>query len=97
MENLNEYITAQNRLKKLKGFYSHLFFYVVINVVLITISFNNRPFTFDNFFNLQTFATPFFWGIGLFFHALGVFGKNIFFGKEWEARKIQEYMNKGKK
>ena len=97
MENSNEYITAQNRLKKLKGFYSHLFFYVVINVVLITISFNNRPFTFDNFFNLQTFATPFFWGIGLFFHALGVFGKNIFFGKEWEARKIQEYMNKGKK
>ena len=100
MENLNQnseaYISAQKRLKKLKGFYSHLFFYVVINIILIVISFNNRPLTFDNFFNLRTFATPFFWGIGLFFHAMGVFGSSLFFGKDWEERKIQEIMNKKK-
>ncbi len=100
MENLNQnseaYISAQKRLKKLQGFYSHLFVYVIINIVLIVISFNNRHLTFDNFFNLRTFATPFFWGIGLFFHAMGVFGSSLFFGKDWEERKIQEIMNKKK-
>lgn len=100
MENLNQnseaYISAQKRLKKLQGFYSHLFVYVIINIVLIVISFNNRHLTFDIFFNLRTFATPFFWGIGLFFHAMGVFGSSLFFGKDWEERKIQEIMNKKK-
>lgn len=100
MENLNQnseaYISAQKRLKKLQGFYSHLFVYVIINIVLIVISFNNRHLTFDNFFNLRTIATPFFWGIGLFFHAMGVFGSSLFFGKDWEERKIQEIMNKKK-
>ena len=100
MENLNQnseaYISAQKRLKKLQGFYSHLFVYVIINIVLIVISFNNRHLTLDNFFNLRTFATPFFWGIGLFFHAMGVFGSSLFFGKDWEERKIQEIMNKKK-
>ena len=32
------------------------------------------------------------WGIGLVFHAVKVFGLNPFFGKNWEERKIKEYM-----
>jgi hypothetical protein len=30
------------------------------------------------------------WGLGLSFHAFGVFG----YGKSWEERKIQEILNK---
>jgi hypothetical protein len=33
------------------------------------------------------------WGIGMVFHAYGVFGKNILFGADWE-RKIKELMDK---
>jgi hypothetical protein len=32
------------------------------------------------------------WGIGLVFHAIKVFGLSPFFGKNWEERKIKEYM-----
>jgi hypothetical protein len=29
----------------------------------------------------------------MLFHWYGVFGKNLFFSKEWEQKKIQELMN----
>jgi hypothetical protein len=33
------------------------------------------------------------WGIGIIFHAFGVFG----YGKSWEERKIQEIMDRENK
>ncbi|MCK5638887.1 MAG: 2TM domain-containing protein, partial [Flavobacteriaceae bacterium] len=42
------------------------------------------------------FTTAFFWGIGLMFHAYGVFGKNLLFSKDWEERKIKEIIEKDK-
>ncbi|MDN3666540.1 2TM domain-containing protein [Algibacter miyuki] len=89
----NAYIQAQKRLKDLKGFYWHAFFYVLINLfLLVMIAINSG----DNFWHIGTFSTPFFWGIGLAAHAMGVFGKNLIFSKNWENRKIQEYINKDK-
>lgn len=43
-------------------------------------------------FEIDNFYTIFFWGIGLVFHAWGVFGKGLLFSKDWEARKIKEFM-----
>ena len=87
------YIRAEKKLKELKGFYWHAFWYVVVNIFLIFIIGGNS----DDFWNFGTFSTAIFWGIGLAFHAMGVFGKNIFFSKSWEERKIQQYMDKDKK
>ena len=39
-------------------------------------------------------STPFFWGIGLFFHGLYVFQHKFNFFRQWEERKIKEYMEK---
>ena len=33
------------------------------------------------------------WGIVLIFHAVGTFGIPNLFSKDWEERKIKEYMN----
>jgi hypothetical protein len=89
------YIRAQKRLKEIKGFYWHAFWYVVVNIfLLIMIIPNSRG---NNWWHFGTFSTPIFWGIGLAFHALGVFGKNLIFGKAWEERKIQEFMDKDKR
>jgi len=35
-----------------------------------------------------------FWGIGIIWHAIGVFGK---LGKNWEEKKIKELMEKDKR
>ena len=73
----------------MKGFYAHLVVYVIINLLLALI--NGRHSGIKG--ALETLMTTgFFWGIGLFFHWYGVFGKELFFGKDWEQRKIKELM-----
>lgn len=85
------YLRAQKRLKEIKGFYGHAFWYVVVNLfIIIMIALNSD----GNIWNFGTFSTPVFWGIGLAFHALSVFGKNFFFSKSWEDKKIREYLEK---
>jgi hypothetical protein len=92
-----KYKRAQRRVKKIKGFYSHLIVYIVINLLLS--SFNIYRFMEDGYeFNevitqFGVFSTPVFWGIGLFFHWMGVFGFKSVFSSDWEERKIKEYMN----
>ena len=85
------YIRAKKRLDKLVGFYWHLAVYVVVNFFLIIAIASNIE---GSIWNFGTFATAFFWGIGLFFHFLGVFGPNFFFGKDWEDRKIEEFIKR---
>ncbi len=87
---------ARKRVKALAGFYKHAMIYFAVNVTLIAIKF----FTLDpgeEFWDFGTFATAFFWGIGLAFHALGVFTENVVFGKNWEERKVRELMEKEKR
>jgi len=84
------YLRAKKKLDKLKGFYMHLLWYLIINGVLLLI--NASSFGW----NFATFSTPIFWGIGLFFHFMGVFGPNFLFGKQWEDQKIQEFIDKEK-
>lgn len=85
------YLRAQKRLKELKGFYGHAFWYVVVNIfIIIMIALNSK----GNIWHFGTFSTAFFWGIGLAFHGLSVFGKNFFFSKSWEDKKIREYLEK---
>jgi len=84
---------AQKRLKQLKGFYAHLFWYVIVNIFLIVMIVING----GDLWNFGTYSTAFFWGIGIVFHAFGVFGKNLIFSKDWEERKIREFMDKNKK
>ncbi|CAD0007670.1 2TM domain-containing protein [Flavobacterium chungangense] len=89
---------AYKKVKRIKGFYSHLKIYIIVNAVII-ISNLSRDFSGIRlnegaFFEWHTYSTAVFWGIGLAAHALSVFGRNIFFGDDWEKRKIQEYMSK---
>ncbi len=91
--NEEAYLRAEKRLKELKGFYWHAFWYVAVNIFIIIMIVSNG----GNIMHYGTWSTPFFWGIGLGFHAIGVFGKNRLFGKSWEERKIKEFMEKEKR
>lgn len=96
-QNSEQYQYAKNRVKKLKGFYIHLAVYIVINIMLIFGMFYDQPFTSSNFWSFGTFSTAIFWGIGLIAHAASIFGKDLIFNKNWEERKIQEFMSQEKK
>ena len=94
-ESEDAYVRAKKRVEKIKGFYWHTFWYLAVNIFIITmVAINSNS---DDFWHFGTFTTAFFWGIGLAFHALAVFGKNLIFSKNWEERKIKDYMDKDKK
>jgi hypothetical protein len=49
----------------------------------------------DTFSNFGVYSTWIFWGIGIFFHWMGVFGfRSLGFSRDWEERKIQAYLDK---
>ncbi len=94
------YIKAEKRVKEIKGFYWHLFWYLAVNIFL---SFGGtiKRFVFDGSLDVEsihfsTFSVWFFWGIGIAGHWLHVFGKNVFFSRNWEEKKIKEFMDKDK-
>ena len=91
------YKKAYKEVKKIKDFYMHLLVYLAVNAFIIISDFNRSLIGGSEFWNWNTFSTALFWGIGLVAHGASVFGKNIFFGSNWEEKKIQEFMDKDKK
>ena len=97
--NINEeirYQEALKRVKKIKGFYIHLFVYIVINILIIISNIQNLE-NGESYLKKENFFTAFFWGIGLLAHGLSTFMPSWIMGKNWEERKIQEFMGKEKK
>nr|WP_294938721.1 2TM domain-containing protein [uncultured Flavobacterium sp.] len=100
MENFNNnfderYEDAQKRVQRLKGFYTHLMAYLLVNILIVVLNISNlKPG--ESYFQFENFFTAFFWGIGLLAHGVSVFGHHLIFGKGWEERKIKEYMDQDK-
>lgn len=85
------YRKAKKRLEDVKGFYTNLISYIIVNVFLFILNLVFTPGTWWFIFPLV------FWGIGVVFHFLGIFiFDNKIFGKKWEERKIKEYMEEEK-
>lgn len=81
-----EYLRARARLEELKGFYSNIVAFIVINPFLIFIN-------YMTYWDYKWFWYPMLgWGIGVIIHAAITFG----FGADWEKRKITEIMEKEK-
>lgn len=93
---MNNHIKAKKKVEKLKGFYTHLIVYLVINTSLLLIKIIGHYYYGDYFmgslWHFSTFASWLFWGVGLLFHALKVFQKNSLFSADWEERQIQKYL-----
>ena len=89
--NQERYQRAQKRVKDIKGFYSHLTVYCFVIPFIIFINLKFSPQF--HWFWFSTLG----WGLGLFFHWVKVFGLNALgLGKNWEERKIKEFMNENK-
>ncbi|WP_300691668.1 2TM domain-containing protein [Chryseobacterium sp.] len=90
-----QYQQAKRQVDQLRGFYGHLFAYLVVNIVIVFYNYSQlKPG--ESYFQFENFFTAIFWGIGLFSHALIVFLPKVRFVKEWEERKIRELIEKQK-
>lgn len=94
MENNNEeyerYQRAQKQVDEIKGFYGHLFAFILVHAFLIFINLRYSP---QYLWFLWSFVS---WGIGLLFHGMKVFNYSPFLGKKWEERKMKEFMDQEK-
>jgi hypothetical protein len=94
------YERAKKKVDNIKGFYGHLAAYCIVNTFIssnkIIRNMNKGESFNDAFFDFGTFALWLFWGIGIFFHFYGVIGKEHVFNKDWEQRKIEEFIEKEK-
>lgn len=96
------YLKAKKRVKDIKGFYGHFVTYILVNIFLSTAIILGLMEDNDHTFmeairNFGVYSTWIFWGIGVFFHWLGVFGFKNITSKSWEKRKIEELMEKEKR
>ena len=83
-----QYRAARRYACKVRGFYSHLFIYLVVNAALIAMNYFATPT------RIWWGWTTFGWGIGLLAHALSVFAFSGWFGAAWEERKVREYLSR---
>lgn len=92
-------LKAEEKVKKLKGFYFHLFIYLFVNlvwfIVLLAIG-EISSYTKYGFWGMGygQLSMALFWGIGLLIHWVFIFGNNISISKKWEDKKIKEILNK---
>jgi len=87
--NEHKYLRAQRKVEELRKFYRHLTTYVLVISLLAFVNY----WTIE--WDYMWFLWPAMgWGIGLGLHAICVFNVNPFFGRDWEERKIREYMQK---
>lgn len=82
-----KYLRAKDRINQMRKFYASLIRALVLFAFLGGL----------NYFQNEWEQPWFLWvvlgvGLGLLFKAIKVFGLNPFFGKSWEKRKIQEFM-----
>lgn len=97
------YERAQTKVKRIKGFYNHLFIYILFLVLWFALagrfmgvigeSIGNANDGFIEWANINLWLNPLIWGLIVVIHALYVFGKTGILVRKWEDRKMQEFMN----
>jgi len=91
---------ALKRVEALKGFYRHLLVYLCVNIALFIVRGNVLDFfqrsspdkDFIEWVDWNILIVPFFWGIGLLFHAAKVFEYKFSFIKTWEQKKLEKFI-----
>ncbi|WP_224489470.1 2TM domain-containing protein [Robertkochia flava] len=81
------YQRAKDRVYELKKFYGNLTSYIFVVILLASINYFTNGFSYPWFLWVAGF-----WGLGLIFHAAKIYGFGLFFGKDWEDRKIRQFM-----
>lgn len=85
-EREEKYRKARAKVESMRGFYSHLFFFLFINAGLLLLNYIASP-------GLWWFYWPLTgWGLGLIAHFISVFVLPAMFGPEWEDRQIRKMM-----
>ena len=82
----NSYLRAKRRVEEIKGFYGNLIAYIIVIPVLAWLNYKTTDFPWVIFPAVG-------WGLGVLLHGMSAHGYNPILGKNWEERKIREFMS----
>lgn len=83
---MNQYKKAKQKVHCMKSFYANLVAYFLVIPVLAYLNYNTTSYPWVIFPAVG-------WGLGLIAHWMLVFGHVHFLGKDWEERKIKQFMD----
>ncbi len=83
------YPEARRHARDLRGFYGHALSYALVIGGLLLLNYFASPGRWW----VQWAA--FGWGIGLAAHGASILARGSAFGRDWEERKIREYLDRG--
>lgn len=87
----SKYLRAVEQVEEIKAFYGGLIAYFIVIPILIYINLKYVP-------QFHWFWFPMLgWGIGMIFQGFKAFSYNRILGRNWEERKIKEFMESDKK
>lgn len=92
----DNYMYAERKVKRIKGFYVHFSVYVIINTIALVTAYRHSKTSAD-FWELDTFWMLLSWGIGLAAHGISVFAPHFLFSKKWEEERIRKIIDKERK
>ena len=80
---------AWRRVRALKAFYTHLTLFSIVNFVILIVDLSTpgRPWFFYPLLG---------WGLGLGLHAAQTFERLPWFTRDWEQKKLNELMQRGR-
>ncbi|MEQ5791909.1 2TM domain-containing protein [Muricauda sp. NFXS6] len=90
---------AKKRVQELKGYYSHITIFVIVNVILYLLktgmltSLLPEAFPKESYYYDWINSNILIWTLILIVHTLIVFRDKFTFVKKWEQRQIQKYMD----
>lgn len=85
------YYQAKKKVEEIKGFYGNLIAYIIFNGFFLVLNLMTSP-------NELWFYWPLIgWGVGVLFHGMKVFNYSPFLSKDWETRKMKEFMEEEKR
>lgn len=94
LEQKESLLRAKQKVKNLKLFYIHLVGYLILVLMLLynlyIIDENNTYADFFTWFNTIMILS---WTVFIALHAWNVFKGRLFFKKNWEERKLKEYLD----
>ena len=88
-EQESQYLKAKEQVAELRKFYGSLISYIFVIGALAGIN-----YYVDDLRHPWFLWAAFGWGIGLIFQAAKAFNWNPLISKDWEERKIKEYMER---
>ncbi len=85
------YKKAKDKIKEIKGFYYNLVCFCIVIPVLIYINLRFVPEFHWFWFSIAG------WGTGVVIQGMFAFDRVPFLGKDWESRKIHQFMEQSKR